>query len=70
MKKITAIATAAVLVSSLTAYAGGPVVVVEESDPVAVGPVSSFGSGAVVAGLAALLLVAAAASSSSSSTTE
>lgn len=71
MKKIVAfIATATAVVTGSTAFAGGPVVVEPEPEPmVMTGPVSSFGQGALIAGLAALAVVALVASDSDSSST-
>ena len=60
MKKIAALVALSSMMAS-AALAGGPIVVVDPVEPVAVAPASSgsMGAGAVVAGLAGLALVAA-----------
>jgi hypothetical protein len=68
MKKIAGFVAALAMVGSM-AHAGGPVVVVDEGEPVVVtAPVSSLGGGALLAGLAGLVLIAAIAGSSDSTT--
>ena len=60
MKKLAALVALSSMMAS-AALAGGPVLVVEDTTPIAVAPASSgsMGAGAVVAGLAGLALVAA-----------
>lgn len=70
MKKITAfVAGAALALTASTAFAGGPVIVAEEPEPVVVEPAGSFGGlggGVVVAAVALLAIVALASHSHSS----
>jgi len=66
MKKISAfVAGTALALTASTAFAGGPVIVEEEPEPVVMAPVGSFGGlgGGVVAAGAAVLAIAALASS-------
>ncbi len=59
MKKIAGFSIALAVVASM-AHAGGPVVVVDEGEPIVVaGPASSLGGGVLLAGLAGLVLIAA-----------
>lgn len=70
MKKISAFAAGAVLaLTASTAFAGGPVIVEEEPEPVVFLPVGFRGlGGGAVAGGAAILAIAALAGSSSTTT--
>lgn len=63
MKKLTAFVAGSVFVlSSAAAFAGGPVIVEEEAEPVVVAPVGSGLNGGLVAAGVALLAIAALAS--------
>lgn len=66
MKQISAfVAGAALALTASTAFAGGPVIVAEEPEPVVLQPVGSFGGlggGVVVAGVAILAIAALASS--------
>jgi hypothetical protein len=57
MKKIAGFVAVAVLMAS-AASAGGPVVVVDEGEPIAVAPVSSVSPALLIGGLAGAALLA------------
>ncbi|MFN3845699.1 MAG: hypothetical protein ACK4RZ_07735 [Paracoccaceae bacterium] len=72
MYRISAfVAALAVVASASVASAGGPVVIEEEDNVIAVipgaAPVSSMGSGAVIAGVVGIALLAAIANNNSGS---
>jgi len=70
MKKITAFAAGAALaLTASTAFAGGPVIVAEEPEPVVVAPEKTGGlsTGIILAGAAILAIVALASHSHHSS---
>ncbi|MFN7224190.1 MAG: hypothetical protein ACK4MS_09235 [Paracoccaceae bacterium] len=72
MSRITAfVAALAIVASASVASAGGPVVIEEEDNVIAVipgaAPVSSLGSGAILAGVAGIALLAAVAKNNSGS---